>query len=120
MVVAGTSQPIPAAMAVCLAGFWPAPAWRTCPKITVSMSDAWSPDCSIAFRSATVPSCTAVWLASTPVTLPSGVRAADRMTTSFGRGSGMLLVIAGRLLRRLILSTHCHPQVEAAGQFSTD
>src|SRR5215212_7801542 len=77
------SAGMPAAMAACRAGFWPVLAVSTCPKITSSTSPGSTLARSIAAMIATLPSSCAGVLANAPLKLPTGVRAAETITTSF-------------------------------------
>ncbi len=79
---AGTSQPIPPAIAAWRAGFWPEPAGSTWPMITASTASAGMPPCASAPAIAKPPSCGAVKEASWPLSRPCAVRAAATMTTS--------------------------------------
>src|SRR5699024_4145533 len=72
----------PAPKAACFAGFWPAPACRTCPIMTASTNDASTPPFSKAPRIASAPSSVAAKLESPPRSFPNGVLAAPTMTMS--------------------------------------
>src|SRR5579872_871318 len=78
---AGLSRGTPAATAAWRAGPWPAPACSTWPSTTSSTSAAETPARSSAARMATAPRACADWLASAPLNEPTGVRAAETMTT---------------------------------------
>ena len=73
----------PACKPTCRAGFWPSPACKTFPKITVSI---WSGD-NLAFWIAdfatAVPNSIAEVVANCPPNLPMAVRVALTMTISF-------------------------------------
>src|SRR3954447_20706096 len=77
------SAGMPAAMAACRAGFWPVLAVSTWPKITSSTSPGSTLARSIAAVIATLPSSCAGVLPNAPLNAPTGVRAAETITTSF-------------------------------------
>src|SRR6478752_6423134 len=76
----GTSQPMPAATAACLAGICPAPAVSTCPMITYSTSDAGTLAFSSAPAIAMAPRSLPEKSLSEPMSLPTGVRAPATIT----------------------------------------
>src|SRR6478752_4019932 len=76
----GTSQPMPAATAACLAGICPAPAVRTCPMITYSTADAGTLAFSNAPAIAIAPRSLPEKSFSEPISLPTGVRAPATIT----------------------------------------
>src|SRR5450759_4977198 len=84
MVSAPTSTGRPPATAAWRAGACPSPAWITLPMITSLTPAASIPARLTAARIATPPSCGAGTLLSAPWNLPIGVRAAPKITTSFG------------------------------------
>ena len=79
----GTELGIPAPSDACRAGACPTPAERTLPITTCSMSPGATPALSSAARIAADPRAGAGRDESFPRNEPTGVRAADRMTTSF-------------------------------------
>ena len=89
-VTALTSQPMPAAMALCRAGFWPHPACTTWPMITACTSAAGTPERSRAPADGRGTSSTALREESWPLRRPKGVRAPATMTAS--RGEDMMEV----------------------------
>src|SRR6476620_12617728 len=80
----GTSQPMPAATAACLAGICPAPAVSTCPMITYSTRRAGPSTFGKAFSSAPAiaiaPRSLPEKSFSEPMSLPTGVRAPATIT----------------------------------------
>src|SRR6478735_9144366 len=76
----GTSQPMPAATAACLAGICPAPAVRTWPMITYSTADAGTLAFSSAPAIAIAPRSLPEKSFSEPISLPTGVRAPATIT----------------------------------------
>jgi hypothetical protein len=80
---AGLSTGIPALTEAWRAGFWPPPAVRICPRITSSMSLPSSPARCMAALRAIVPSSAAGTLLKAPLNEPTGVRAAETITTEF-------------------------------------
>src|SRR6476469_5384707 len=80
MVSDGTSQPMPAATAACLAGICPAPAVRTWPMITYSTADAGTLAFSSAPAIAIPPRSLPEKSFSDPISLPTGVRAPATIT----------------------------------------
>ncbi len=73
----------PAPRAAWRAGAWPMPAWRTLPNQTCSTRSAGTPARSRAAAMATLPSFGAERVESDPRNDPMGVRAAERIRTSF-------------------------------------
>src|SRR5690348_6604848 len=82
MLQAGAAMGMPAAMEAWRAGFWPWAAVRTWPRITSETSSPVTLARSSAARIATSPSLWAGRVANAPLKEPTGVRAADTMTTS--------------------------------------
>src|SRR5438477_8729297 len=82
-VMHGTDSGIPAPSEACRAGAWPMPAWSTFPMITCSTSAGATPAFSSAPRMAADPSAGAESDDSCPRNVPTGVRAAERMTMFF-------------------------------------
>ena len=80
MVSDGTSQPMPAATAACLAGICPAPAVSTWPMITYSTADAGSLAFSTAPAIAMAPRSLPEKSFREPISLPTGVRAPATIT----------------------------------------
>src|SRR5580658_216941 len=91
------------------AGFCPTPAWSTSPKMTCSISLGSSPERCNAATKAAAPSVVASSEASTPPSLPNGVRAKERTTvcdsirpiTRLGFGKGALDTFLFRRLRQV-------------------
>jgi hypothetical protein len=79
-------QPLP--RATCRAGACPTPPLMTCPMKTSSMSDGFNPEREMAAVAAVTPNCGADTEANAPWNFPTGVRAAERMTTSWLLGGG--------------------------------
>jgi hypothetical protein len=80
IVSAPTSFGMPAPIAACRAGAWPAPACSTWPMITYSTSPGSRPARSSAALITIEPSSVAGLSASPPPSLPNGVRAVETMT----------------------------------------
>ena len=106
---------MPAAMAACRAGFCPSPPARTWPRMTSSTSSGETLARSSAPLIATAPSSWAVSEPSAPLNAPTGVRAADTITTSVMINSSFSVHCASvfRVKRRLAgapLPRSRHPQ----------
>lgn len=81
--MASVSGGHPAPRTTWRAGAWPTPAEMTWPMNASSMSVGWIPARDMAALAAAVPSWGAVREARPPWNFPMGVRAAERMTTSW-------------------------------------
>ena len=95
MVSEETSLGIPPLIWACREGIWPWPAWRTWPMITWSTRSGSTPARSSAASMAVPPSSVASSEARAPPILPTGVRAAERMTVCGMCGSVLPLASEG-------------------------